>query len=149
MVTAQTIMSYEFFSSLDQSFVEDIANLGKVIEFEEGEWVFKQDTDAHNIYLISEGKVALAIMFREQIIDTLNPYMKGEIIGWSALVKPNIYTMGAKTEAPSTLIAFNGKDVLEIMEGNKEEGYKLLSNLTEVISERLVNRNIQLMSLRT
>jgi CRP-like cAMP-binding protein len=149
MITAQTLMSYSFFASLDKSFVEKIAALGKIVEIDQDEWLFMQDKDAENIYLLTEGKVALAIMFREQIIDTLNPYMKGEIIGWSALVHPHVYTMAAKAETPSTLIAFNGKEMLKVMENNKEEAYNLLRNLTEVISERLINRNIQLMSLRT
>jgi hypothetical protein len=74
--------------------------------------------------------------------------MRGEIIGWSALVKPHIYTMGAIIEQQSTVIEFNGKLLAAIMDNKKDQGYILLQNLTEIISERLINRNIQLMSLR-
>ena len=133
MITAQTLMSYEFFASLDKPFVEKIASLGKTIEIDQDEWLFKQDKDAENIYLLIEGKVALAIMFREHIIDTLNPYMKGEIIGWSALVRPHIYTMGAKAEVPSKLIAFNGKEMLELMDGNPARLFEVALELGKQI----------------
>jgi CRP-like cAMP-binding protein len=141
-------MRYGFFANLDEDFVTQICKLGEQKSLEEGEWLFRQDQEAKNIYLITEGKIALTIRFRDNAIDRLNPYMRGEIIGWSALVKPHIYTMGAIAEQSSTVIGFNGSQLGKLMDNHKDQGYILLQNLTEIISERLINRNIQLMSLR-
>lgn len=148
MITAYTLMRYAFFANLDEDFVSRIVEIGEKKSLEEGEWLFRQDQEAKFIYLITEGKIALTIRFRDNAIDRLNPYLRGEIIGWSALVKPNIYTMGAIAEQSSTVIGFGGKEFMALMDDNKEQGYILLQNLTELISERLINRNIQLMSLR-
>jgi CRP-like cAMP-binding protein len=148
MVTAYTLMRYAFFANLSEDFVQKILPIGEQRSLAEGEWLLHQDQDAEKIYLITEGEIALTIRFRDNEIDRLNPYLRGEIIGWSSLVRPHVYTMGAVAERPSEVIGFNGKKLLELMEEETDQGYILLRNLTEIISERLINRNIQLMSLR-
>lgn len=148
MVTAYTLMRYAFFANLSEDFVKEIIPIGEQKSLAEGEWLLRQDQDADKIYLITEGEIALTIRFRDNEIDRLNPYMRGEIIGWSSLVRPHVYTMGAIAERPSEVIGFDGKKLLALMEQHTDQGYVLLRNLTEIISERLINRNIQLMSLR-
>jgi CRP-like cAMP-binding protein len=138
-----------FFSSLDQSFLDEIVSIATLIEIKEGDWLFKQEEEAQYIYVIIDGKISLTIMFRDHIIDKLNAYMKYEIIGWSALVKPYIYTMGAIAETDAKALQINGQLLMELMEESKDQGYILLGNLTEVIAERLINSNIQLMSIRS
>jgi CRP-like cAMP-binding protein len=140
---------YPFFANLSNQFVDKISLLGQPRDLEEGEWLFKQEEDATHIFLITQGKIAFTIMFRDHIIDRINPYMRGEIIGWSALVSPYIYTMGAIAEAPSKVIGFEGEKLRALMDENVEQGYYLLKNLTELMGERLINRNIQLMSIRS
>jgi CRP-like cAMP-binding protein len=149
MVSPYQLKRYEFFANLEDEFVEKIKKIGELKEIKEGKWLFRQEEDAKFIYIIIEGKISLTIMFRDHEMDRLNPYMQGEILGWSALVKPHIYTMGAIAEVDSKVIRFDGKSILALVEENPEQGYILMRNLTEVISERLINRNIQLMSLRT
>ena len=149
MISKSTLMRYPFFANLDEDFIHQMIPIGEEITLGEEEWLFRQDQPAKKIYLIAEGKVALTIRFRENEIDRLNPYLSGEIIGWSALVKPKLYTMGAIAEQPSKLIGFNGEKLSKLMEKDKTQGYIMLKNLNEVISERLINRNIQLMSLRS
>jgi CRP-like cAMP-binding protein len=148
VISPYTLKRYTFFANLDDDYLEKIQQIGEAEDLEGGDWLFHQEDPAKKIYIITEGKISLTIMFREHVIDRLNPYMRGEIIGWSALVKPYIYTMGAIAEVPSQVIGFKGESLLALMEENRDQGYILLRNLTETLSERLINRNIQLMSLR-
>lgn len=149
MISTPNLPRIPFFSSLDQSFLDEVVSIATLIEIKQGDWLFKQEEVAQHIYIITDGKISLTIMFRDHIIDKLNAYMKFEIIGWSALVKPYIYTMGAIAETEAKALQINGQLLMELMEENKDQGYILLSNLTEVIAERLINSNIQLMSIRT
>lgn len=149
MNSAYSLKRYPFFANLEDKFLEKIYEIAEIREVKEGDWVFKQEQDATHIYLIQEGKIAFTISIRDHIIDRINPYMRGEIIGWSALVKPYIYTLGAVAEADSKLIGFDGKALLALMEEDRCQGYTLLKNLTEVMGERLINFNLQLLSLRS
>jgi CRP-like cAMP-binding protein len=148
MITGKMLKGYSFFSSLNQEFLDKVASLGQFVSIEAGGWLFQQEDKAVNLYMIYDGQISLNISFRDHIIDTMNPYMKGEIIGWSALVKPCIYTLGARAEEASRLIGFNGEKLMKLMEENGEAGFILLRNLSEVIGERLINTYIQLMSMR-
>jgi CRP-like cAMP-binding protein len=148
MITPYNLMRHGFFANLDEDFVSNILSIGEERKLENNAWLFKQDQEAKKIYLITEGKLALTIRFGEEEVDRMNPYMRGEIIGWSALVKPHIYTMGAVAEQPSTVIGFRGREMLSLMDERIDQGYIILQNLTEIISERLINSNIQLMSLK-
>jgi CRP/FNR family transcriptional regulator len=148
MVSAQTLMNFDLFTATEPKFLKEIAKLGKLRTVKKGEVLFKQETQAKYLYVIVAGKLELTIEFRDHLIDTLGPYMRGEMIGWSALVKPYIYTMGARAVEDTEVISFNGDSLLALMERDKENGYLVLRRLTEVIGERLVNSSIQLMSMR-
>ena len=148
MRVEHTLKRYPFFANLDGKFVDLVSELCEVRELEEGEWLFKQEEEATHIYLITQGKIAFTIMFRDQVIDRINPYMRGEIVGWSALVSPYIYTLGAIAESPAIVIGFDGEKLRKLIDENCDQGYLLLKNLTEIMGERLINRNIQLMSIR-
>jgi CRP-like cAMP-binding protein len=148
MITPYNLMRYGFFANLDEDFVSLLLDLGEEQFLEKNEWLFKQEQEAKKMYLITEGKLALTIRFSEEEVDRMNPYMRGEIIGWSALVKPHIYTMGAIAEQESTVIGFNGRELTALMDEHIDQGYIILRNLTEIISERLINSNIQLLSLK-
>jgi len=148
MVSEQTLMNIELFSSTDPDFRKEIAKLGKLETIKKGEVLFRQETYAKCLYVIMEGKLELTITYGEQLIDTLGPYQRGEMIGWSALVKPHIYTMGARAVEDSKMISFDGRAVMALMENDKDNGYTVLRRLSEVIGERLVNSSIQLMSIQ-
>jgi len=141
-------MNVDLFASTETDFRKQIVNLGTLEKVEKGDILFKQETPAKCLYVIMEGKLELTITFQEHLIDTLGPYQRGEMIGWSALVKPHIYTMGARAVEDSKLICFNGKALLALMESDKKNGYVVMKKLTEVIGARLVNSSIQLMSMR-
>lgn len=148
MVSSQTLANIGFFTSVEPAFLMEIAKIGRLMTYKKGEVLFKQEAYAKNLAVIAEGKLELTIQFREHLIDTLGPYMRGELIGWSALVKPHMYTMGARAVEDSEVICFSGKELLALMESDKENGYLMLRKLTELIGERLVNISIQLMSMR-
>jgi CRP-like cAMP-binding protein len=148
MLTFDKSNSFNFFQDLTPEVRNRIADMGKVKKVRKGEMLFKQDSYADFIYMIKEGKISLTMQFRVELMDKLPSLGKGEIIGWSALVPPHIYTMGAQAEEESIVIGFEGVKMLEIMEEDKETGYHILRNLSEVIGSRLVSVSTQLMSLR-
>jgi CRP-like cAMP-binding protein len=148
VVSAHTLMNIDLFSSTGLDFRKEIAKLGTLETIKKGEVLFKQESPAKCLYVIMEGKLELTILFQEHLIDTLGPFQRGEMIGWSALVRPNVYTMGARAVEDLRVIRFNGEALLDLMEKDKENGYVVLRKVTEVIGERLVNISIQLMSMR-
>jgi CRP-like cAMP-binding protein len=136
------------FSELRPEIKDRILRTSSRVSLQPGEWLFEQDDYADMLYIIKEGKMSLIKKFDGELMDRLPVLGKGEIIGWSALVPPHDYTMGAIAEEETVLLAFNGEKMLKIMNEDKETGYFILKNISELIGDRLVNICTQMMSLK-
>lgn len=147
MLTFDRSDTFNFFKELRPETINRIADIGKVIRVKPGDWLFEQDSHADFIYMIKEGKISLIMQFRDTLKDKLPSFSEGEIIGWSALVPPHNYTMGALAEEESIVIGFEGERLLKIMEEDKETGYYIFRNISEVIGNRLLGVCTQMMSL--
>lgn len=151
MVTVELLRRYPLFARQSYYMLDEIAMISEEVEVKKGEWLFHEDEEATKFYLILEGKVALTMYLfikgEGQQLQTTSPLEKAEIVGWSALVKPYKYTMGAIAEENSRILAIDAKSLRELMDDNPEYGYHLIKNVAEVISERLTYKCIQLLSL--
>ncbi|MBN1538278.1 MAG: cyclic nucleotide-binding domain-containing protein [Anaerolineales bacterium] len=150
MISPETLRFYSLFAKQDSSMLTKIAMLSQELEYETDHQIFLEGEVAKTLYLILEGSVVLTMNMGEvgeQNIEELEPLSKGEVIGWSSMVKPHIYKMGAYTNQKSRLIAFDGEKLHELFDNNPEYGYYFFQRLSEVIGARLISKCVQLMSL--
>jgi len=77
----------------------------------------------------------------------LEPLRDGEVVGWSALVAPYVYNLGAQAAEKTHLIAFDCVALRQLLDDNPVYGYCFMKELTEVIGQRLISKCTQLMSL--
>jgi CRP-like cAMP-binding protein len=79
--------------------------------------------------------------------ESLTPLGEGEVLGWSSVVEPCIYSMGAKAAERTRLIAFDGEALRQLLDDHPKYGYYFIKKLSAVIGQRLVSKCTQLMSL--
>ncbi len=60
-----------------------------------------------------------------------------EIIGWSALVEPHVYTLTAVCLQPAKVLAINGIKLRSLLGANHHIGYHLQNELIKVVASRL------------
>lgn len=151
MIARERLKGFRLFAGQNMYMLGEIARLGTEVEFEEGDWLFHEQEEASHLYLILEGSISLCLTLylngRTQHVEATSPFGMREVIGWSAMVKPHIYTFGARAERKSRLIAIEGKQLRELMDDNPASGYYFLKNLAEVIGDRLTSTYVQLLSL--
>ncbi len=128
-----------FFATLSQIQRDRIAALGELIELPGDEWLFQRNDPAGHFYILLDGKMALTMASGSGVTDHLYTLHKSDVLGWSALVSPYIYTIGAKAIEPTRLIGFNGQELLELANADHEIGFVIYRNLSEVIGERTIN----------
>jgi len=68
---------------------------------------------------------------------TVHTVEAGEVFGWSALVKPYIYTSSAACAGKVDEICIKGSDLLELFERDPFIGYIVMKNLSTLVSSRL------------
>jgi CRP-like cAMP-binding protein len=151
MISPETLRSYRLFAKQSNYMLEEIALLAKRIELEQGDWLFHEQEYASHLYLISEGAISLCLNLYWngscQHVEATSPLGAYEVLGWSAIVKPHIYTFGARAENKSRLIAIDAEPLRELLDDNPAFGYYFLKNLSEVIGDRLTSKCVQLLSL--
>ncbi len=61
----------------------------------------------------------------------------GEILGWSALVEPYVYTANAKATKDTRVIRVSRDLIEQAISEHPAEGLAVLKNLTGIIAQRL------------
>lgn len=151
MISPEKLRFFPFFAGQDEYMLKEIAYISEEITLNPGEWLFHQNDPALHLYVVLDGAVSLALAIylngTGEKIEKLGSVGRGEILGWSSLVNPYIYTMGVHSNTKTQLIKIKAGALRQLMEDNPKYGYYLLKNLIEVITERLDYKCIQLLSL--
>jgi len=126
---------FKIFADLDLAELDSIARVAHIQEFEAGEELITEGAPAERLYLFLNGKAAVKVRSegRLVVIDELGP---GEVLGWAALMRPNVYTASAWTTEPSELIVVPADRLRELCESNKRMGYRVGKGIGEVINRR-------------
>jgi CRP-like cAMP-binding protein len=132
----------ELFSGLTESEVEDVVALGETITVSRDTNVCREGEEAQNVFLVVAGQIVLRKnldvpdfnVHRETPVGVCHP---GQLIGWSALVEPYVYTLTATSERESTLLKLPGREVQRFLGDRPELGYKVMNALANIISRRL------------
>jgi CRP-like cAMP-binding protein len=151
MISIRKLKWYALFSGLSDYMLEEISLISNEIIVEEGEWLFHEEEEAGKFYIVDDGEISLTtqIYIKDGVkhLEAAEAVGKGELLGWSSLIKPHHYTMGGKARVRSRLIEIEAKPFRELLDDNPEDGYHIIKKVAEVIGERLVGKCIQFLSM--
>jgi CRP-like cAMP-binding protein len=151
MISKRILKWYPLFSGLSDYMLEEISLISTEIQLEEGEWLFCEEAEADKFYFVVDGEISLTtqIYLNDEVrhLEATEPVCAGEILGWSALIKPHRYTLGGKARTKSKLIQIDGAPFRELLDDNPDYGYHIIKNISEVIGERLIGKCIQFLSV--
>ncbi len=150
MISIEALRFYTLFAKQDQEMLRKIAQLAEEKFVKAGQYLFYEDEMAKTLYLVLEGSVVLTMNLGEkgdQKVGELEPLSKGEVIGWSSIVKPHIYKKSAFAKQDTRLIAFDGEELCTLFDANPSFGYYFMQRIAEVIGERLISKYVQIMSI--
>lgn len=139
----------DLFSELSDEQVEALSGLAKVEAYEKGSKLFQVGEEAHDVYILLDGKVSIQVQLssRPEKVDIVLLGQKGQLIGWSGLMGVSHYTAAGICQADSKLLRINGQEFMKVLQEDKEAGFVVLQKIITVISNRL--RNLQSVVLKT
>ena len=136
------LRSCEFFELLKARELSEISNLGQMMTYQNGEYVFRQGDYGEHIYIIVEGQIYL-----ERTVDlgthkgnvVIEILGKGRVLGcWSTLLNmPHILMSSAVCQKPTKIVAIKGADLRRMMIGNTELGFNLMERLCFLLRDRI------------
>ena len=164
MLDKELLKVFPIFSEFPQEHLSEMAQWGKVLEFDLNQTIFQDGENAFDLYGVVDGKVELSLMVRNEllktdiqyeesiqthietvekdiIVDSIEP---GEIFGWSALIKPRRFTTTAKCSKSAKIVSLPADQLKAIFDKNPQIGYVFMEQLAEIVSQRLRNRTEKL-----
>lgn len=128
------------FEDIDPGVVDALCTRGRVLTFDAGDMLFERGQDAGELMLLREGVVEL--VYPVEIMGvTRNVTMQrkepGDVVAWSAMVRPYRFTLSARCASHCTLVALSREGLHGFFETDSHTGYLFLRNLADVIGRRL------------
>lgn len=141
MIAIETLKASEVFSELLDEELQTILPLCREEHYDKGEYIYSKGHQADTFYLLREGSVQLeyeicpqpdACQYTAILVDK-----PGDVIGWSALVKPRRLTASAHCLSNVEIVAIDGKAMNELMEQDSHVGFVVMKGLAGMINNRL------------
>lgn len=164
MIDKEMLKNFAIFSDIPQECLSEMVQWGKVIEFNPNETVFQNGESASDVYGVVEGAVELSLVVKDKILKTdikyeesIQTHMEiiekdiivgsigpGEIFGWSAFIKPRLFTTTARCSRATRVISLPADKIKGLFDRNLQVGYVFMEQLSEIISQRLRDRTDKL-----
>ncbi len=141
------LAGHPFFADLPDRDLELIAGCGRNEVFRPGQLLFREGDPADWFYVIRRGRIALGIGVpgrEDLIIDTLGP---GEVLGWSWLFPPHVWTMDARALDTVHAIALDGVCLRGKCDEDPVLGYSLARRFAGILSDRLAATRLRLLDV--
>ena len=149
MAMIDALAHSELFGHLQRQHLETLANRSRGFTFAAGDTIFREGDEATEVYILTEGRVALEIGIRPvadrpALPTTVELVTENECFGWSPLVEPHVYTASARCLAPCTVIALKGDVLRKAMSDDPAMGYQVMGKLAQMVSRRLARTRMRL-----
>ncbi len=153
MTAKQVLKECRVFAALTAAELEKIASLAVEKEYEAGTTIFQEGDSANELFILQEGKVAVqmtlpvspAQMSRRVTVDVITG---NEVLGWSAIVEPYLYTLTAVCLQKTRVLAINSIKLRPLLQDNHNIGYEVMRGLIKVVASRLDDTRQVLVSER-
>ncbi|MFO7840239.1 MAG: cyclic nucleotide-binding domain-containing protein [Desulfosalsimonadaceae bacterium] len=98
----------------------------------EGEELIREGDRAHTFFIILNGH--FMVHYNDDRAFTLN--QRGEIIGWSSVIRPFRYTANVTSLTNGEMLSLVGAQFLDLLQANASLGDKLVKKINEDIRHR-------------
>jgi CRP-like cAMP-binding protein len=146
---AVAIAEHPFLRDLSPDHLRVLADNAMRVQFEAGDFIFREGDPANRFYLIESGQVALESRSAEEppvVIQTIGP---GDVLRWSGLFPPYYWHFDARATEATGAIFFYGTRLREQSEDDHDLGYVLMTRVTSVVIQRLQATRKQLRTQRS
>jgi len=153
MVTVDLLRLFDFFQGFSDEQIKKLADIANEESYRAGVQIYKKGDPAKKLYLLEGGKIVLAMetymgTARPPVQVTVDIITKGDAMGWSAVIEPYVYTLGARCIDDSKAIAFDGDKLRELLNKDIKLGYAFMQATAKVIATRLTHTEIILIGER-
>jgi CRP-like cAMP-binding protein len=124
--------------------VEKMKRFSKIVRYEAGQAVVRQGEPVSTVFILLSGAVKIVMPGTDRVLTVVRD--KGTFLGWSSVVGREIGSATLECAEPTTLMAFDSKDLTDYFETDPRAGMFFYRKLACEIGDRLI-RSYQVASL--
>jgi CRP/FNR family cyclic AMP-dependent transcriptional regulator len=149
MVSPELLRRFPFFAGLTDEEIKSIAMISEEQKYDANSFIFREGSNAEKLFVLIEGTVDIMINTDEEGLqqETVSTLAHGDVFCWSAVVEPHVLTASGFAATPATVLAIDGAGLRALFELDCHLGYCILQKSATVISNRLKDTRIQMLSL--
>ncbi len=135
----------DFFGELSEADRLTIKTLGKQVHFAPHSRLINEGETANYLYYILDGEVSIYLPGKADS-GPIRVYDAGpsDLVGWSAVVPPHMYTGDAVALDRVLALRFSGPELLTAMGESPQMGHLIMDKVAEFLSRRLWTAMVQL-----
>jgi CRP-like cAMP-binding protein len=136
----------DVFAGLSDAQLAKLTGLAHQTNFEEGEILLAEDERGGRFFLVTKGRVEIEVRapFEGRAPQVLATIKAGEVLGELSLVDGFLRSATGRALEPVEALAFENKDVLELMADDTAIGYRVMRNLGAQLAQRIRTTNMKL-----
>ncbi len=143
----RTLGQHPFFEGLSPDYLKLVVGCASNARFETGAYLFRQGGEANQFFLLRQGRVALEIYQPQCPPITVETVEKDDVVGWSWLVAPYIWSCDGRAVELTRALVMDGKCLRAKCEENHDLGYELLKRFVRIMEQRLSSTRVQLLDV--
>ena len=143
------LRDHEFLTGLDETDATQLASCVRSAHFAEGEFLMREGERSSYFYLIRTGRVALESNVPGKGVLQMESIGPGDVVGLSWPLPPYRVHIDARAVVPTETLAFDATRLREVMEGDHDLGYALMTRLYEKALRRLERVRLQRLDVYT
>lgn len=137
-VPVEILQRTAFFRDLDADRLARVAALAELRRCVAGEAVYRVGEPARALYVLIDGTVRLGVAYGGRDASAGDLLRRGDVFGWAALTPTcNLRIANASCVRPCGLLAIDGARLLQEMEADHTLGYRLMTQLTGLVTGTL------------
>lgn len=122
-------------------------SLAREVSFAAGDRIFNEGGRADRFWIIHTGTVALDVRVPGRQAAVIETHGAGEMLGWSWLVPPHHWHLGAEASSPVRAYEFDAVAVRELCGKDPELERELWTYVAGLIAGRLRSARVRLLDL--
>ena len=137
-VTVTALTAHRFLHGLPCGQLAKLVPAARLIDLPPGRRIFEDGGSAASFWLIRSGSVALDLHIPHAGMVVVETLGMGDALGWSWLLPPYVWTLGAITVQPTEVFQFDGRAVRALCDADPELGFQLTRRFLSVAADRLL-----------
>lgn len=149
MLSKDDFRTNNIFSDLTDAMIEKLIPLGRRINVEARDYVFKEGDRVENLFIIKQGTVLIEQRLSDKVTVTAGTVTVGECFGYSSMFQEGTYSTNAVCADPCELIVINGEAMMDVLKNDHTMGFLVLEKIVAVFAKRLNRRTEQFLKAVT